>query len=116
MNEMAKPGALASGPVLASLFSRTAGLARFAALLNALLCGGATDRVIAMFGERSRRANVWGLILGLLVAFVAYVALATESVETGCLVSTRKCFLDNQVTRAQCRQMRKKCLRKSLLY
>jgi hypothetical protein len=116
MNEMRKPGTSASGPVLRSLFSRAAGLARADALLNGLLCGVATDRVIAMFGGWSRCANVWALILGLFVAFVAYVALAPESMVTGCLVSARKCFLDNQVTRAERRQMRKKCLHKSLLY
>jgi hypothetical protein len=114
MTETGKPGAGASGPVLASLFTRTAGLARIAALFNALLCGVATDRVIAMI--RGCNSNVWGLILGLLVAIIVYVALAPESMVTGCLVSARKCFLDNEVTRSECTQMRKKCLRKSLLY
>ena len=46
MNEMAKTGAGASGPVLAGLFSRTVKLATSAASLNALLCGAATDRLI----------------------------------------------------------------------
>jgi len=105
-----------SGPVLAGLFSRAAGLARADALLTALLCGGATGWVIAMFGKSSCSAIVWGSILGLLVALVAYFAIVPESMVTACLVSARKCLLDNQVTRAQCRQMRKKCLRKSLLY
>jgi hypothetical protein len=112
----AEPRTRASGPVLAGLFSRAAGLARADALMTALLCGGATGWVIAMFGRCSCSVIVLGLILGLLVALVAYVAIAPESMVTACLVSARECFLDNQVTRAQCRQIRKTCLRKSLLY
>jgi hypothetical protein len=111
----AKPRTGGSGPILAGLFSRAAGLAKTAALLTALLCGGATGRVIAMFGK-GHCAVTWAWILGLLVALVAYFAIAPESGVTASLVSARKCFVDNQVTRAQCRQMRKKCLRKSLLY
>jgi len=112
----ATPRTGGSGPVLAGLFSRAAGLARADALLTALLCGGATGWVIARFGKGDCSAIAWGSILGLLVALVAYFAIVPESVLTACLVNARKCFLDNQVTRAQCRQMRKKCLRKSLLY
>ncbi len=116
MKEIAKTGAGAPRPLLAGLFSRTARLARFAALLNALLCGAATDRLIVMFAGCSRSADVCGVIFGLFVAFVVYLALAPESMVTGCLVSTRTCFLDNQVTRSECRQMRTKCLRRSLRY
>jgi hypothetical protein len=117
MHKMAeKPNPRASGPVLASLFSRAQGLARADALLTALLCGGATGWVIAMFGRCESSGIVRGLILGLLVALGAYIAIAPESIVTACLVSARKCLLDNQVTCAQCRQMRKECLRKSLLY
>lgn len=106
----------APGPVLASLFSKAAGLARADALLTALLCGGIITLVVAKLGERGCSAIAWGVFLGLLVAFVAYIAMAPESMVTACLVSARKCFLDNQVTRTQWRQMRKQCLRKSLLY
>jgi hypothetical protein len=111
----ANPRTGGSGPVLAGLFSRAAGLAKTDALLTALLCGGAIGRVIAMFGK-GHCAIAWGWLLGLLVALVAYFAITPDSGVTACLVSARKCFLDNQVTRAQCRQMRKKYLRKSLLY
>jgi hypothetical protein len=112
----AKPRTGGSGPVLAGLFSRAAGLARADALLTALLCGGATSWMIAIFGKGHCSGTACRCILGLLVALVAYLAIAPDSGVTACLVSARKCFLDNQVTRAQCRQMRKKCLRKSLLY
>lgn len=106
----------APGPVLASLFSKAAGLARADALLTALLCGGIIALVVAQLGESGCSAIAWGVVLGLLVAFVAYIAIAPESMVTACLVSARKRFLDNQVTRTQCRQMRKQCLRDSLLY
>jgi hypothetical protein len=113
----AKPRTGGSGPVLAGLFSRAAGFARADALLKALLWGGATSWVvIAIFGKGGCSAIAWRCIPGVLVALVAYLAIAPDSGVTACLVSARKRFLDNQVTRAQCRQMRKKCLRKSLLY
>jgi hypothetical protein len=112
----AKPRTGGSGPVLAGLFSSAAKIATADALLTALLCGGAIGWVIAAFGKTSCGAIVLGSILGALLALVSYFAIVPESMVTACLVSARKCFLDNQVTRAQCRQMRKKCLRKSLLY
>jgi hypothetical protein len=112
----AKPRTGGSGPILAGLFSRAAGLASADALLTALLCGGATSWMVAIFGKGDWSGIAGRCILGLLVALVAYSAVAPESAVTACLVSARKCFVDNQVTRAQCRQMRKKCLRKSLLY
>jgi hypothetical protein len=112
----AKPRTGGSGPVLASAFLRAAGLARADALLTALLCGGATGWVIAMFGKCERNAIISGCLVGLLVALIAYFAIVPDSGVTACLVSARKRLLDNQVTGAQCRQMRKKCLRKSLLY
>jgi hypothetical protein len=111
-----KPRAVAPGPVLASLYSKAHGLAKTDAFLTALLCGGATGLVVAKLGDGGTKAIVWGVLLGLLIAIVAYVAIGPESMVTACLVSARKCFLDNQVTLTQCRQMRKQCLRKSLLY
>lgn len=104
-----------SGPLLAGLFLRAAGLARADALLTALLCGGAAGWMIAIFAK-GNHTIAWSCILGVLVVFVVYFAIAPESGVTAGLLSARKCFLDNQVTRAQCRLMRKKCLRKSLLY
>jgi hypothetical protein len=109
-----KPRAGAPGPVLASLFSRAHGLTLADALLTALSCGGAMGLVIAQPG--CTKAMIWGVLLAVLIAIVAYIALAPESMVTACLVSARKCFLDNQVTRSECVQIRKKCLRKSLLY
>jgi len=111
-----KPRAVASGPILASLFSKAHGLAKASGLLTAALCGGVTSLVGAKLGDSGTKAIVWGVLLGPLIAIVAYVAIDPESMVTAFLVSARKSFLDNQVTRAQCRQLRKKCLRKSLLY
>jgi hypothetical protein len=111
-----KPRAVKHGPALASLFFKAHGLEKIDALLTALLCGGATGLVVAKLGDGGTKATLWGVLLGLLIAIVAYVAIGPESMVTACLVSARKCFLDNQVTRTQCRQMRKQCLRKSLLY
>jgi hypothetical protein len=113
---IAKPRTEALGAVLAKLFARAAGLARADALLAAPLCGGATGWVIAILGRGHWSAMAWGLILGLSVALIAYLTIAPEPIVTACLLSARKCFLDDQVTRTQCRQMRKQCLRKSLLY
>lgn len=111
-----KPRVGAPGTVLAGLFSRNHRLAKTDALLTALLCGGATGLVVARLGDGGTKAIVWGVLLGVLIAIVAYVAIGPESMVTACLVSARKCFLDNQVTRTQCQQMRKQCLRKSLRY
>jgi len=117
MHEVAaNPRTGAPGSVLASLFSKAARLARADAILTALLCGGIITLVVSKLGEHDCSAIAWGVVLGLLVAFVAYIAIAPESMVTACLVSARKYFLDNQVTRTQWRQMRKQCLRKSLLY
>lgn len=107
-----KPPTATPGPVLARLYSKAHGLARTDALLIALLCGGATGLMIAQHGNGPIKAIIWGL----LIAIVAYVAIAPESIVTACLVSARQCFLENQITSSQCRQMRKECLRKSLLY
>jgi hypothetical protein len=107
-----KPPTAAPGPVLANFFSKARGLARTDALLTALLCGGATGLVVAQLTNGAIKAIIWGS----LIAVVSYIAIAPESIVTACLVSARKCFLDNQVTCSQCRQMRKQCLPKSLLY
>ena len=117
MHELtAKPRTGVHSPVLASLFFKAAGFARADALLTAPLCGGTISWVFAILGSGRWSAVALGLILGFLGAFVAFVVIAPESLVTVCLVSARKCLLDNQVTCAQYRQMRKQCLRKSLLY
>lgn len=109
-----KPTTVAPGPVLASLFSQAHGLAMTNALLTALLCGSATSLLAARLWHP--KCIFWDIVLGILIALVTYVVLAPESMVTACLVSARKRFLDDQITITQRRQMRKSCLRKSLLY
>jgi len=107
-----KPAVVQPGPVLASFFSKAHALAEIDAILTALLCGGAVSLLVADPSDNA----IKGALLGLLIAAVVYLALSPESMVTGCLISAQKCFLDSQITRTQCRQMRKQCLRKSLLY
>lgn len=111
-----KPAVVRAGPILASLFSKAHGLTKTDAVLTALLGGGAVGFVITEVWDGSTKAIVWGVVLGLLIAAVVYLALAPESMVTACLISARKCFLDNQLTVTGCYRDRKKCLRKSLLY
>jgi hypothetical protein len=111
-NVTAKPSTASLGSVLANHFSKAHGLAKADAYLSAVLCGGATCRLIAQLGNGGIKAIIWGS----LVAIGAYIAIAPKSTITACLVSARKCFLDNLVTCSECREMRRKCLRKSLLY
>ena len=72
-------------------------------ILTALLCGGASGLGGSSCGKGSPQAIIWAVVLGVLIALVAYLALAPESVVTGCLVSARKRFLDDQVTSAEVR-------------
>src|ERR1039458_5166634 len=90
--------AVAPGPVLASLFSKAHALTKTDAVLTALLCGAAVGLVITEVWDGSTKAIVWGVVLGLLIAAVVYLALAPESMVTACLISARKRFLDNQLT------------------
>jgi hypothetical protein len=106
----------AAGPILASFFSKMHALTKTDAVLTALLCGGAVGLVITKVWDGSTKAHVWGVVLGLVVAFAVYIAVAPESMVTACLVSARKQFLDGLITRSECVQLRKHCLRKSLLY
>lgn len=107
-----KPPVVQPGPVLASLFSRAHALAKTDAILTALLCGCAIGLVVAEFSDNT----IKGALFGMLIAVFVYLALSPESMVTGCLISAQKRFLDNQVTCTGREQMRKKCLRKSLLY
>jgi hypothetical protein len=105
-------------PVLAKLFRKAEGLAKTDnAVAVGLLC--------AVAGYVA--ANVWGhgptaflrgegAGLGFIVGTAAYTLLSPSSQVTACLVSARKQFLDGIITRSECTLMRKKCLRKSLLY
>lgn len=110
------PPAVHSGPVLGSFFSKAHALAKVDAVLTALLCGGA----VGLFAFHNFSRGCWGSIraglLGLVIAGAVYLAFAPDSVLTACLVSIRKQFLDGLITGAQNTQMRKRCLRKSLLY
>lgn len=111
----AMPRVVQSGPVLSSLFSKAHGLATIDAILTALLCGGASALVVVELWNSPQAIN-WAVALGVLIALIAYLALAPESVETGCLVSARKRFLDDQITSAECVKARKLCLKKGLWY
>ena len=111
-----RPAVVPVGPILASLFSKAHALTKTDAVLTALLCGGAVGLVITEVWDGSTKAIVWGVILGLLVTAVVYLALAPESMVTACLIGARKRFLDNHLTSTGYEQARKRCLRKSLLY
>lgn len=111
-----KTAVAAAGPILANFFSKAHALTETDAVLAALLCGGAVGLVSTEVWDCSTRAKAWGVVLGLLIAAVVYLALAPESMVTACLISARKRFLDNQLTITGCEQARKQCLRKSLLY
>ena len=107
------------GSVLGGLFSRAQSLATVAgALASGLLCATAVLLVMKFCSSETWTMPCGGLVLagGFVVGAVAYTLFAPGPAVTACLSTARSLFLDNLVTVDECRQMRRKCLRKSLLY
>lgn len=107
-----------SQPVLGKLFRKAERLAKTDnAVAIGLLCAVAGYVAAGVCGHGPTvflRGE--GASLGFIVGTSAYTLLSSDSQVTACLVSARKRFLDGLITRSECVQMRKKCLRKSLLY
>ena len=107
-----------SQPVLAKLFRKAERLAKTDnAVAIGLLCAVAGYVAAGVSGHGPTaflRGEGGGL--GSVVGTAAYTLLSPASQVTACLVSAREQFLDGLITRSQCVQMRKKCLRKWLLY
>jgi hypothetical protein len=108
------------GSVLGQLFLLAKSLAR----AEEALVTGLLFAVASFFAER-----VWGqcspgpfsgcevaALLGFVVGVSAFMLFFRRAVQTACLASTRELFLRNLITAAIRDQMRKKCLKGSLLY
>jgi hypothetical protein len=107
-----------SQPVLEELFRRAERLAKTAnAVAISLLCAVAGYVAAGVWGHGPTAfLRGEGAGLGFIVGTAAYTVLPPRSRVTACLVGARERFLDGLITRSECVQMRKKCLRKSLLY
>ena len=109
-------------PVLAQLFMKAERLAKTDnAVAIGLLCAvagyvaaGFWDHGSTAFSRGELRGE--GAMLGFIVGTSAYTLLSKGSQVNACLISARERFLDGLITRSEWAQMRKKCLRKSLLY
>jgi hypothetical protein len=107
-----------SQPVLAKLFRVAERLVKTDnAVAIGLLCAVAGCVVAGIWGNGPTSFS-WGegAGLGFVLGTAAYALLSPGLQVTACLVSARQRFLDGLITRSECVQMRKKCLRKSLLY
>jgi hypothetical protein len=105
-------------PVLAKVFRKAERLAKTDnAVAIGLLCAVAGYVAAGVWGHRPTAfLRGEGAGLGVIVGTAAYTLLSPGLRVTACLVSARERFLDGLITRSECVKMRKKCLRKSLLY
>ena len=104
-------------PVLAKLFRMAERLAKTNnAVAIGLLCATARYVVAGVWGHGSTALlRGEGAGLGFIVGAAVYTLSPGVGVTAG-LISARERFLDGLITRSECVQMRKKCLRKFLLY
>jgi hypothetical protein len=87
------------------------------AVAAGLLCAVAGYFAAGVCGhEPTALSRSEGAGLGFIVGTAAYTLLSPGLRVNACLVIARERFLDGIITRSECVQMRKKCLRKSLLY
>jgi hypothetical protein len=107
-----------SQPVLSKLFRMAERLAKTDnAVATGLLCAVAGYFAAGVCGHGPMAfLRGEGAGLGFIVGAAAYTLLSPGLPVNACLVSAREQFLDALITRSECVQMRKKCLRKSLLY
>lgn len=112
---MPKAAQKRSQPVLGKLFRKAERLDN--AVVIGLLCAVGGYVAAGVWGHGPAVfSRGEGASLGFIVGTSAYTLLSSDSRGTACLVSARKRFLDGLITLSECVQMRKKCLRKSLLY